>query len=162
MLTCLIRAMDPVRLVSSNDGWEQISETDICAVHDYALFPDTISKYDHMDEICGGSAESRCLFAAGNEYRGQPVLLTEYGGIAFETEEEKAWGYYGKVKNEEEFLKRIEPVTEFLIRSGKFAGFCYTQLTDVMQEVNGLLKEDRTPKISPGKLKKIFSAPLYR
>ena len=158
MLTYLIRALDPVRLVSSNDGWEQVSETDLCAVHDYALFPSTIGKYDDMEALCDGYAESRCLFAAGSEYQGQPVLLTEYGGIAFEKEEEKGWGYYGKVKNEEEFLERLKPVTEFLIRSGKFSGFCYTQLTDVMQEVNGLLFEDRTPKISPEKLRAVFGA----
>ena len=160
MLTYLLRALDPVRLISSNDGWEQVNETDICAVHDYALFPSTVGKYDDMEALCDGYAESRYLFAAGNEYQGQPVILTEYGGIAFE-KEEKGWGYYGKVKNEEEFLERLQPITEFLIRSGKFSGFCYTQLTDVMQEVNGLLCEDRTPKVPAEKLKEIFGAPVF-
>ena len=161
MLTYLIRSLDPVRLVSSNDGWEQVSETDICAIHDYALFPETIQKYDDMEEICSGYSESRQLFAADNEYRGQPVILTEYGGIAFEKEEEEGWGYYRKVRNEEEFIQRLQPITEFLIRSGKFSGFCYTQLTDVMQEVNGLLHEDRTPKVSVEKLKEIFGAQMF-
>lgn len=161
MLTYLIRSLDPVRLVSSNDGWEQVSETDICAIHDYALFPETIQKYDDMEEICSGYSESRQLFAADNEYQGQPVILTEYGGIAFEKEEEEGWGYYRKVRNEEEFIQRLQPITEFLIRSGKFAGFCYTQLTDVMQEVNGLLHEDRTPKVSVEKLKEIFGAQMF-
>lgn len=161
MLTYLIRSLDPVRLVSSNDGWEQVSETDICAIHDYALFPETVQKYDDMEEICSGYSESRQLFAADNEYQGQPVILTEYGGIAFEKEEEEGWGYYRKVRNEEEFIQRLQPITEFLIRSGKFAGFCYTQLTDVMQEVNGLLHEDRTPKVSVEKLKAIFGAQMF-
>ena len=161
MLTYLIRSLDPVRLVSSNDGWEQVSETDICAIHDYALFPETIQKYDDMEEICSGYSESRQLFAADNEYQGQPVILTEYGGIAFEKEEEEGWGYYRKVRNEEEFIQRLQPITEFLIRSGKFSGFCYTQLTDVMQEVNGLLHEDRTPKVSVEKLKEIFGAQMF-
>lgn len=161
MLTYLVRSLDPVRLVSSNDGWEQVSETDICAIHDYALFPETVQKYDDMEEICSGYSESRQLFAADNEYQGQPVILTEYGGIAFEKEEEEGWGYYRKVRNEEEFIQRLQPITEFLIRSGKFAGFCYTQLTDVMQEVNGLLHEDRTPKVSVEKLKEIFGAQMF-
>lgn len=161
MLTYLVRSLDPVRLVSSNDGWEQVSETDICAIHDYALFPETVQKYDDMEEICSGYSESRQLFAADNEYQGQPVILTEYGGIAFEKEEEEGWGYYRKVRNEEEFIQRLQPITGFLIRSGKFAGFCYTQLTDVMQEVNGLLHEDRTPKISVEKLKEIFGAQMF-
>ena len=161
MLTYLVRSLDPVRLVSSNDGWEQVSETDICAIHDYALFPETIQKYDDMEEICSGYSESRQLFAADNEYQGQSVILTEYGGIAFEKEEEEGWGYYRKVRNEEEFIQRLQPITEFLIRSGKFSGFCYTQLTDVMQEVNGLLHEDRTPKVSVEKLKEIFGAQMF-
>lgn len=161
MLTYLVRSLDPVRLVSSNDGWEQVSETDICAIHDYALFPETIQKYDDMEEICSGYSESRQLFAADNEYQGQPVILTEYGGIAFEKEEEEGWGYYRKVRNEEEFIQRLQPITEFLIRSGTFTGFCYTQLTDVMQEVNGLLQEDRTPKVSVEKLREIFGASVF-
>ena len=161
MLTYLVRSLDPVRLVSSNDGWEQVSETDICAIHDYALFPETVQKYDDMEEICSGYSESRQLFAADNEYQGQPVILTEYGGIAFEKEEEEGWGYYRKVRNEEEFIQRLQPITEFLIRSGKFSGFCYTQLTDVMQEVNGLLHEERTPKVSVEKLKEIFGAQMF-
>ncbi len=51
-----------------------------------------------MEEICSGYSESRQLFAADNEYQGQPVILTEYGGIAFEKEEEEGWGYYRKVR----------------------------------------------------------------
>ena len=162
MLTFLLRAMDPLRLVSSNDGWEQVEETDICAVHDYALFPDTVKKYNegNMDRICETFAESRYLFAEGNKYQGQPVILTEYGGIAFEKEEEEGWGYYEKVKDEKDFLDRLGPATEFLIRSGRFNGFCYTQLTDVMQEVNGLLTEEREPKVSMEELKRIFALQL--
>lgn len=149
MLTYLLKAMDPVRLVSANDGWEQVSDTDICALHDYALFPQTEKKYDDMGNVLKTYCESRRLFAEGNSYQGQPVILTEYGGIAFEGDgAEGSWGYYGRVKDEEQFLGILEPITEFLIRSGHFNGFCYTQLTDVMQEVNGLLTEDRKPKVS--------------
>jgi hypothetical protein len=36
-----------------------------------------------------------------------------------------------------------------VIASLKFlAGFCYTQLTDIEQEANGLLSYDRRPKVS--------------
>jgi len=65
------------------------------------------------------------------------------------------------VGSEEEFLKRLEPITDFLIKSRKFSGFCYTQLTDVMQETNGLLREDRTPKLPLEKLEKIFGKKIY-
>lgn len=151
----LIKALDPTRSVSGNDGWEQTGQTDIFAVHDYGLMPETIRKYDDMDAVIGGKAEHRALLADGASYRGQPVLLTEYGGIAF-ADEGEGWGYYNKVRSEEEFAARLEPVTDFLIKSGKFAGFCYTQLTDVMQEVNGLLREDRTPKVDIKELRRIF------
>lgn len=162
MLTYLLKAMDPVRLVSSNDGWEQISDTDICALHDYALFPETEKKYDDMEKIVKTYCESRYLFAEGNSYQGQPVILTEYGGIAFEEEGEvSSWGYYGRVKGEEQFFERLEPITKFLICSGHFSGFCYTQLTDVMQEVNGLLTEDRKPKVSMERLHDIFAKGIY-
>ncbi|EPR34584.1 putative hydrolase, partial [Enterobacter ludwigii] len=50
---------------------------------------------------------------------------------------------------------------DFLIKSRKFSGFCYTQLTDVMQETNGLLREDRTPKLPLEKLEKIFGKKIY-
>lgn len=161
MLTYLLKAIDPVRLVSSNDGWEQVSDTDICAIHDYSLFPETMGKYDNMEQICQKVAETRQLFAEHNSYGGQPVLLTEYGGIAFEEENKEGWGYYGKVKDEEQFLERLEPITRFLIKSGHFTGFCYTQLTDVMQEVNGLLTAERKPKVSIQKLHDIFTTRIY-
>lgn len=161
MLIYLLKSIDPIRLVSGNDGWEQVSETDICAVHDYSLFPSTIAKYEDIEKLLKGVAESRMLFAEGNAYKGQPIVLTEYGGIAFAKENDAGWGYYDKVKDNDEFLARLEPITTYLIKSGKFSGFCYTQLTDVMQEVNGLLSEARQPKIPIKQLKKIFSQRIY-
>lgn len=159
MLYYMLKALDPTRLVSANDGWEQISETDICAIHDYSIFPETIGKYDNMAHILETAAEKRILFANGSSYRGQPVMMTEYGGIAFEEDgsnAEDSWGYYGKVRDEIDFIKRLEPVTDYLIKSGRFAGFCYTQLTDVFQEVNGLLTMARNPKVDVDTLRRVF------
>lgn len=155
MLAYLAKSLDSTRPVSSNDGWEQTEHTDILAIHDYGLMPETLEKYGDMERVLKEGVCHRPLLAYGQEYRGQPVMVTEYGGIAFAADED-GWGYYDKVSGEEEFLKRVEPVTEFLIRSGKFAGFCYTQLTDVMQEVNGLLRENREPKIDVKKLREVF------
>lgn len=161
MLIYMLKALDTTRLVSGNDGWEQVSDTDICAVHDYSLFPSTINKYGNMDSILKGVAESRILFAENNSYKNQPILLTEYGGIAFAVEKDTGWGYYDKVKDNDEFLKRLEPITTYLIKSGNFSGFCYTQLTDVMQEVNGLLTEERQPKLPIEQLREIFAQRIY-
>lgn len=161
MLLYQIKALDPVRLVSANDGWEQVTETDIFTVHDYSLFPDNTDKYDNMDQEFKSAIQGRMLFAKGNHYRGQPVMMTEYGGIAYSDGNNDSWGYFGKVKNDEEFLARLEPVTSFLLSSRKFSGFCYTQLTDVMQEVNGLLTEERKPKLSIEQLQRIFSKHIF-
>lgn len=151
----LIKALDPTRIVSGNDGWEQTEHTDILAIHDYLLQPHNLDKYDDFAAVIEGRAETRAVLAEGQTYQGQPVLVTEYGGIAFDNGE-GGWGYYNKVQGEDDFLARLEPVTGFLINSGRFAGYCYTQMTDVMQEVNGLLYQDRTPKVGIEKLKKIF------
>ncbi|MTK09866.1 MAG: glycoside hydrolase family 2 [Hungatella sp.] len=160
MLYYQAKALDRTRLVSGNDGWEQTENTDILALHDYELMPENTGKYESMEEIINGHAERRMVLADGLKYGGQPVLMTEYGGIAF-TSETEGWGYYNKAGSQEEFLKRLEPVTDFLIKSRKFSGFCYTQLTDVMQETNGLLREDRTPKLPLKELERIFGKKSY-
>ena len=160
MLYYQAKALDRTRLVSGNDGWEQTENTDILALHDYELMPENTGKYESMEEIINGHAERRMVLADGGKYGGQPVLMTEYGGIAF-TSETEGWGYYNKAGSQEEFLRRLEPVTDFLIKSRKFSGFCYTQLTDVMQETNGLLREDRTPKLPLEELKRIFGKKSY-
>ncbi|SDN41308.1 hypothetical protein SAMN04487897_102833 [Paenibacillus sp. yr247] len=69
-----------------------------------------------------------------------------YGGIAFMTE--KGWGYGNQVKTEEEFLTRYRNITQAIRDLDYVCGFCYTQLTDVQQELNGLLTIDREPKIA--------------
>jgi beta-galactosidase/beta-glucuronidase len=160
MLYYQAKALDTTRLVSGNDGWEQTENTDILALHDYELMPENTGKYESLEDIIYGHAERRMVLADGHKYRGQPVLMTEYGGIAF-TSEKEGWGYYNKAGSQEEFLKRLEPVTDFLIKSRKFSGFCYTQLTDVMQETNGLLREDRTPKLPLKELERIFGKKSY-
>lgn len=160
MMIFLIKSLDTTRHVSGNDGWEQTEHTDLITLHDYALMPSTIHRYDDMDKIINGATEQRPTLAIGQAYKGQPIILSEYGGVAF-AEEKEGWGYYGKADSEEAFLNRIAPITEFLIKSEKFAGFCYTQLTDVMQEKNGLLYGDRRPKVSMDRLRNIFGKKYY-
>ena len=79
------------------------------------------------------------------------MLLTEYGGIAIEdaSGQQGAWGYHEKVKDEAGFLFRYQSITDAARNIPYCQGYCYTQLTDVQQEVNGLLTEYRTPKINP-------------
>ena len=84
------------------------------------------------------------------------MLLTEFGGIAFaDGQNGAAWGYGEGVKDGEEFYERLKQLIEGISRTD-FQGFCYTQLTDVQQEINGLLNADHSPKLDTGRLKEIF------
>lgn len=153
----LTKSLDDTRIVSTNDGYENIEQSDILSIHDYSireaeLFPQKYNEgqYDAL------YPQSWALFADGHRYQGQPVLFTEYGGIAFTADEKgKAWGYGDGAKNEEDLLARLRQLMDGIFQT-EFQGYCYTQLTDVQQEVNGLLREDRTPKAEPEKLKEIF------
>ena len=96
------------------------------------------------------------LFADGHKYQGQPVLFTEFGGIAFVSEQKgEAWGYGNGAKDEDDLCERFEQLIKGIAQT-EFQGYCYTQLTDVQQEINGLLYADRTPKADLEKLKRIF------
>jgi len=151
----IAKAMDSTRLVSTNDGWELV-ETDICGIHDYSPWAENLApKYLDKEKLLESSTGRRMLYCEGIKYEGQPILITEYGGIAFETEDEESWGYHGAVKDEKAFLKRYASVTEAIKNIPYVRGFCYTQLTDVMQEVNGLMTADRKMKVDIEKIRKI-------
>lgn len=135
-----------------------MNETDICAIHDYAYFPQNADKYDSLDGVLRGAAEVRLVYAEGSSYQGQPVILTEYGGISLNTSNDgDKWGYYENAEDEEEYLARLEIITRKLLENPLIKGFCYTQMTDVMQEANGLLTIDRQPKADMERLNRIFS-----
>ena len=153
----LTKALDPTRLVSTNDGWENLEENDILSIHDYNIkstdeFP---VKYKR-GEYDGLNPQGWQLFADGHKYNGQPVLLTEFGGLAFANEQKgAAWGYGDGVKDDEDFYERLKQLLDGISRTD-FQGFCYTQLTDVQQEINGLLNADHTPKLDTERLRKVF------
>ena len=84
--------------------------------------------------------------------------MTEFGGIAMQSVQKgDAWGYNSGAKDEAEFLARYEDLINGIYACG-FQGFCYTQLTDVQQEVNGLLYVDRSPKFDMKRLKRILDS----
>ena len=84
-----------------------------------------------------------------------PFFISEYGGIGWNVE--GGWGYGNAPKTEEEFLQRLEGLTDALLENKNIFGLCYTQLTDVEQEQNGLYTYDRRPKFPPEQIHKIFS-----
>ena len=153
----MTHSLDGTRIVSGNDGWEQAA-TDLLTVHDYTAWPEQLSpEYGSVDTICDGNPGSgRIVTACGYDHRGKPMLITEYGGIAMAKDAgDGNWGYNGAAKNEEAFLKRFEAITQAFKHMPGFVGYCYTQLTDVFQEVNGLLDMDRNPKANIDEIRRI-------
>jgi beta-galactosidase/beta-glucuronidase len=153
----LTKALDGTRLVSSNDGWEQV-ESDICAIHDYEASGERLSrKLADKKRYLESYSDWRMLYAEGSSYSGEPLILTEWGGIAFAGGRPGQWGYRETVSGQEEFLARFAGMMRAVRDSGLFAGACYTQLTDVQQEINGLLDPGRQPKVEPAKIKAVIS-----
>lgn len=149
------KALDGTRMVSVNDGWEQV-ETDICALHDYAADGVVLARhFASRQEVEKHACDWRPCYAQGVTPTGKEAfLVTEYGGIAFshiglqgDAGGMESWGYHDKVSTQEEFFARFQSVTDAIRQIPYCQGYCYTQLTDVMQEVNGLLTPDRQPKV---------------
>lgn len=153
----MTKAMDSTRLISTNDGWEMVEQSDICGIHDYTAWgEDFTPKYAEKDQLLSGAAQVRMLYCEGHKYKGEPILVTEYGGIAFKSDSKEEWGYFGAVEDEESFLKRYLSITEAIKNTPYIRGYCYTQLTDVMQEVNGLMTADRKVKVDINKIRNIM------
>ncbi|MCR4777682.1 MAG: glycoside hydrolase family 2 [Lachnospiraceae bacterium] len=153
----LTKAIDPMRPVIVNDGWEH-TVSDIITLHDYEEKGEVLYKRytEYKDDILSNRvyhSKFRSAFAYGYKYDGKPVIISEFGGIAFN--EEGGWGYGNKVANEEDFLKRFDSITTAIKKLDYVCGYCYTQVSDVQQEINGLLTEDRRFKIDPAKIKEI-------
>ena len=149
----LTKSLDATRLVMSNDGWEQ-TIPDVLGIHDYEAKADVLrQRYASLESILAFRPADRAVFAPGCRYAGQPVMVTECGGISFRSQG-GAWGYTD-TKTPEEFLETYRQVVASLLSSELVQGFCYTQLTDVQQEQNGLLTFDRRPKFDFAAIREI-------
>ena len=155
----LTRSLDPSRPVVSNDGWEH-ARTDLCTIHDYGDPEDLARRYRTPESSVAARPANRPVYVSGHGYRGEPILITEFGGIAF-AGEEAGWGYT-TADDAQEFLERYGALIESLLQSDAVQGFCYTQLTDVEQEVNGLLTFDRTPKAPLDRIREITTRSRQR
>lgn len=153
----LTKAYDARRPVIGNDGWAH-TFTDILTVHQYTQDGEKLySMFADQDRIVRGDARTGVQFALadGWEYAGQPMMLSEFGGTAFCADAKGgAWGYGSSVKDSKEYLGRLRSLF-IAAKKMPVIGYCYTQLTDVQQEVNGLLKEDRSPKVPVEEIRKI-------
>ena len=146
----LTHALDRTRPVIGNDGWEHVV-TDVISIHDYTPDGQSIRERYGTPEAMEGTLTAgrpgfRTLLVSGAVRNGQPIMLTECGGIAFLPDPGKPWFGYGTVEDRAAFLAKYEELLNAILDCPGIVGFCYTQLTDVQQETNGLLTADRKPK----------------
>ncbi len=128
-------------------------ETDIYDVHDYDQDPASFKA--HYDELIKGGElwdqvnrlhMMNSMLPKRQEYDGKkPVFISEYGGIGWGLSE-SAWGYGNSPKTGEEFIERFRGLADALLDNPEIMGLCYTQLTNVEQEQNGLFTYEREPK----------------
>jgi beta-galactosidase/beta-glucuronidase len=164
LLYRLNKVIDPTRLAIDASGYIHYAgcPTDLYDIHNYAM-PEKLAK-DFEPLKIGNWEKAFKNFPSDISYDGtKPYFVSEYGGIWWQPgQTENNWGYGDRPKTEEEFLERYRQTTQIILDNPEICGWCYTQLTDVEQEVNGLYYYDRRPKFSPktmAELKRINSAP---
>ena len=143
----LAKALDGTRLVIGNDGWEHVV-TDLLTIHDYSRDPATLAERYGTPEASRRTTyrtleHGRPILLDHDEQRGQPIVLSEFGGIRYH-EGAEGWGY--QQADSPESLLRTYAAVIAAMPLGALAGFCYTQFADTFQEQNGLLYSDRRPK----------------
>ena len=157
------RRLDPTRPVNTVSGGIYVI-SDFCTAHCYeqdgarlhSMLFDGEKFYQPQGPNGGFDRAIRKLYYDGS----LPYLLDEFGGIkCAETQPEggNSWGYGDAAPTREDFYKRLEALVKAIVEhSDKICGFCYTQLTDVEQEQNGVYYYDRGEKFDMGRVKAIF------
>ena len=159
-LFALTQAMDPTRPYLDTSGYIHLYPgTDVYDSHDYTQDP---AAFAARFAAFGATGQAPWNNAAGDPrsaYRGQPYFVSEYGGMKIKTAGSAGGGWgYGET-DLQEFLERYQALTDVLLDNPHMFGFCYTQLTDVEQEQNGVFTYDRQPKYDPALLKAINARP---
>ncbi len=161
------KAMDTTRPVLDTSGYShRIAESDVYDSHDYEQDIDKF-RATHAglaDEKPYLNTPERRWYDRGGEkamsipYGGQPYFVSEFGGIWWNPnakEGEDSWGYGNRPKNLDEFYARFKGLFDVLLDDPKMFGYCYTQLTDVYQEQNGIYTFDRQPKFDMDRIRAI-------
>jgi beta-galactosidase/beta-glucuronidase len=164
----LCKSIDPSRPVNDSSGYIHFI-TDLWTVHTYEQDPSALKTLLSLDE---SGLPFRNYPEYESDYSGQPYLVDEYGGIKWDPETQDlddtthgqnlvSWGYGEAPRSLEELYVRLEKLTEVLVGLGHVAGYCYTQLTDVEQEKNGLYYYDRSKKFDMSRIAGIFGRKPY-
>ena len=166
------KAMDPTRPVLDTSGYShRIHETDVYDCHDYTQDPEKFAEHHshvgegnpyqnewkvegpHLRDYRGRPLKQRW----STPYRGQPYFVSEFGGIWWNPEDEHrdSWGYGERPKNIEEFYDRFEKLCTILLQNPLMFGYCYTQLTDIDQEQNGIYTYRRDIKFDMQRIRRV-------
>lgn len=148
------RLLDPTRPVIDTSGYTH-EITDIYDVHNYEQDPEKFANEMKAAATVG------CFrnFPEKENYENQPYFVSEYGGIFWSDETSNGWGYGTPPQNKEAFYQRYEALTHALSDNPNICGYCYTQLTDVEQEQNGIYRFDRSEKFDLDRINKINTSP---
>lgn len=147
-MVAITKSMDTTRPVVDNDGWEH-TNGDLLTIHDYSPSGEMLRAHlGSMDAILALRPAQRALFVGRYAYAGQPILLSEFGGVKFVpgAEAQRSWGYC-EADSCATFAEKLRELFDAVRACPLVDGYCYTQLTDVETEQNGLLTYDRTPKL---------------
>jgi len=150
------RQVDPTRPVVDSSGYTHV-ETDLLDIHDYTQDVETFR--ERYAPLADGEGIDPPYDHGDEEYGSELSYVSEYGGIRWHPDSDEGWGYGDDPDTEAEFLERYRGLTEALLENEGVGLFCYTQLYDIEQEVNGLYTYDREPKFEPETIRAINRQP---
>ena len=153
----LAHALDPTRPVNDASGYVHV-KTDIWTIHTYEQNPEKLETLLSPSETTG---VYRNFPDKEIDYTGQPYIVDEFGGIKWIPTDDlqhadNSWGYGEGPKSIEEFYERLEGLVASILSHDHITGYCYTQLTDVEQEQNGIYNYDRSEKFDMERIANIF------
>ena len=155
----LAARMDPTRPVLDTSGYShRVPWADVYDCHDYEQTPEKFAA-NHAGTADGKPFVNRGWpdkkFEFSIPYRGQPFFVSEFGGIWWNpkaAQDEYSWGYGERVHNIDEWYARFAGLCDALLDDASMFGYCYTQLTDVFQEQNGIYHFNREAKFDLDRL----------
>ena len=158
MLYDVTKQIDTTRPTITSSGSYPTERTDVHDVHDYEQDPEKLREY--YSEIDKGIVRDQLTRMNPRRQVSKthlPIFVSEYGGIKWVlSDDQSSWGYGESVRSEEEYFKRLEGLTDALLENKDIFAYCYTQLTDVEQEQNGVMTYDRRLKFPAERFAAVF------
>ena len=157
LLYDITKSFDTTRVFIDGSGWTHVNgASDIWDLHCYEQDPEKFKA--RLDQFIDGGKANLHPWRE-NQFVSDCTFVSEYGGIRWTLEESSGWGYGEAPTTDNDFIQRFKGLTEAILFHSNMGGLCYTQLTDVEQEVNGLYTYDRRPKFDVEIFREILTQP---